>query len=61
MQAVKELCSALVKDPTTPLSGYHVYTKRYYTSLQLTGELLGMDITAGTVIPSRKEIPEPLK
>jgi hypothetical protein len=61
-QVVKELCSALVKDPTNPPSGYHVYIDRYYTSPQLTDELLDMNlVTTGTVMPSRKEMPEPLK
>jgi hypothetical protein len=51
-----------VKDPTNPPSGYHVYTDRYYTSLQLAEELLGMKmVTTGTVMPSSKEMPEPLK
>jgi hypothetical protein len=61
-QVVKELCSALIKDPSNPPSGYHVYTDRYYTSPQLGDELLGMNmVTTGTVMPSRKEMPEPLK
>jgi hypothetical protein len=61
-QVVKELCSSLVKDPTNQTSGYRVYTDRYYTSAQLADELLGMDmVTTGTVMPSRKEMPEPLE
>jgi hypothetical protein len=61
-QAVKELCSALVKDPTNPTFGYAVCTDKYYTSPQLADELLGMNmVTTGTVMPSRKEMPEPLK
>jgi hypothetical protein len=61
-QVVTELSSALVKDPVNPSSGYHVYTDRYYTSTQLADELLRMNmVTTGTVMPSRKEMPEPLK
>jgi hypothetical protein len=34
----------------------------YYTSPQLADELLRMNmVTTGTVMPSRKEMPEPLK
>jgi hypothetical protein len=58
-QVEKELCSALVKDPTNPPFGYHVYTDRYYTSAQLADELLGMNmVTTDTVMPSRKEMKE---
>jgi hypothetical protein len=61
-QVAKELCSALVKDPTNPPSGYRVYTERHYTSPQLADELLVMNmVPTGTVMPSRKEMPEPLK
>jgi hypothetical protein len=61
-QAVKELCSAFMKDPAMPPPGYHVYANRYYTSSQLVEELLGMNIvTTGTVMQSRKEMPESLK
>jgi hypothetical protein len=62
LQVVTELCSAFVKDPANPPSGYHVCTDRYHTLPQLADELLGMNIlTIGTVMPSRKEIPECLK
>jgi hypothetical protein len=45
-----------------PPFGYHVYAYRYYTSPQFADELLGMNIvTMDTVMPSRKQMPEPLK
>jgi hypothetical protein len=51
-----------VKDPTNPPSGYHVYTSRDYTSPKLAEELLGLNVvTTGIVMPSRKEMSEPLK
>jgi hypothetical protein len=60
-QVVTELCSTFVKDPVNPLSGYRVYTNRHYTSPQLARELLSMNVvTTGTVMPSRKEMPETL-
>jgi hypothetical protein len=50
-RVVKEFCSA----PISPPSGYYVCTDRYYTSPQLAGELLGLDmILTGTVMVSRK-------
>jgi hypothetical protein len=62
MFVLQELCSASVKDPTNPPYGYYVYTDRSYTSPQLADELLVMNmVTRGTVMPSRKEMPEPLK
>jgi hypothetical protein len=62
MQVVTEVCSALVKDPANPPSGYHISTVRYYTSPKLVDELLGMNmLTTGIVMPSRKEMPEPVK
>jgi hypothetical protein len=45
-----------VKDPTSPPSGYQVFTSKYYTSPQLADELLGMNmVTTGTVMPSRRK------
>lgn len=59
---VKTLCSALIKDVNAPPSGYHIYTDRYYTSPELASELSHMNmVTTGTVMPSRKGMPEMLK
>jgi hypothetical protein len=48
--------------PANPPYGYHACTDGYYTSPQLVVELLGMNmVTTGTVMPSRKEMPDLLK
>lgn len=62
-QIVKSLCqSVILKDPTLPTTGLHVYTDRYYTSPELAKELLSQNtFLTGTVMPTRKEMPPNLK
>jgi hypothetical protein len=55
---LKELCSALVNDPTNQSFGYYIYTDRYHTSPQLADKLLGLNIvTTGhpEILKERKE------
>lgn len=43
-------------------SGFHIFTDRYYTSLELADELKKMKIhLTGTVMPNRKGLPEGIK
>lgn len=51
-----------MKDPSSPTTGLHVYTDRYYTSPELATELLGQNTyLTGTVMPTRKGMPSNLK
>lgn len=62
-QIVKHLCESVVyKDPTTPRSGVHVFTDRYYTGPEIASELWNMNTNiTGTVMPTRVGMPSKLK
>lgn len=62
-QIVKHLCESVVyKDPTTPRSGVHVFTDRYYTGPEIASELWKMNTNiTGTVMPTRVGMPSKLK
>lgn len=62
-QIVKMLAESVVmKDSTSPATGLHIYTDRYYTSPQLSGELLSMGCyLTGTVMTNRTGMPPGLK
>lgn len=57
-QTVVKLCDSLIKDPTNPPTGYHVFVDRYYNSPELAEELQKRQMfITGTVLPSRKRMP----
>lgn len=61
-QVVKDLAASLLKDPTNPPVGYHIFTDRYYTSPELAIELLQSKmVITGTVMATRKCMPNELK
>lgn len=62
-QIVKVLTESVVnKDPSNPTSGLHVFTDRYYSSPELSRELLKMNcLHTGTVMTNRVGLPVGLK